>query len=320
MGSSTISGCSPSQEKDGASKRMNTRQLSHFLSVLENCSILRAAAQLNLSQPALSKSISKLEDEYGTLLFERRPRGVRPTAFAFTLERHARRILADIERSRRTASDTISGSLGDVLIGTGPVFVHMVSAAVRDMLAEHPNIKFSVIQGHNAALRSALLANSIDLFVAMISGYEDTEQFTILQLVADKIVCVCRRGHPLMDGRPLASDLLHYGWILPEEGETGRTMLETYFRNRELPPMRVQITTNSDRVVRYFLQQTDLIGLLPEIIVDHPEYHDIAIIPLQELSLSRKAGIVRRREQHFSHTIEIFEKFLGKHVRSVKAC
>jgi DNA-binding transcriptional LysR family regulator len=112
---------------------MNTRQLKHFLAVLESRSILKAAAQLNISQPAVSKSISKLEEEYGTSLFERLSRGVRPTAFALRFERHARRILADIERSRRAANDIISGTSGTVLIGTGPVFVPVVSAAVHDM-------------------------------------------------------------------------------------------------------------------------------------------------------------------------------------------
>ena len=294
---------------------MNTRQLSHFLSVLENRSILKAASQLNISQPALSKSVSKLEAEYGTLLFERLPRGVRPTAFALTLERHARRILADVERSLVSASHIISGLSGNVLIGTGPVFVPMVSAAVGDMLAEHPNVNFSIIQGHNTALRSALLANSIDIFVAMISGHEDVAEFKIDDLTSDKIACVCRQGHPLVGRQVSGSDLMAYGWVLPEEGETGRTMLEAYFRARELPPLQVQITTNSDRVIRYFLQQTNLLGLLPETIVDHPEYSSIAPIDIDDLVMSRRIGIVRRQGPHFSSAVDVFESFLRNNIR-----
>lgn len=292
---------------------MNTRQLKHFLAVLETRSILRAATQLNISQPALSKSISKLEEEYGTLLFERMTRGVRPTAFALTLERHARRILADIDRSRRAADDIISGTHGTVLIGTGPVFVPVVSAAVHAMVSAHPNVTFSIAQGHNAALRSALLANSIDLFIGMISGDEDSTDFKMRELVSDKIVCVCRKDHPLLRGRPVAADLLHYGWVLPEDGETGRATLEAFFRSRNLPSMRVQITTNSDRVARYFLQRTDMIGLMPEIIVDYDEYQNIASIPIPDLSLSRRVGVVCRQAQHFSQAAELFERYLEQH-------
>lgn len=291
---------------------MNTRQLKHFLAVLESRSILKAAAQLNISQPALSKSISKLEEEYGTSLFERLSRGVRPTAFALRFERHARRILADIERSRRAANDIISGTSGTVLIGTGPVFVPVVSAAVHDMISEHPSVDFSIVQGHNAALRSALMANAIDLFVGMISGAGDSGEFRTRQLISDKIVCVCRKDHRLLRGRPVATDLLEYGWVLPEEGETGRTMLEAFFRNRNLPTIRVTITTNSDRVARYFLQRTDLIGLMPEIVVDHEEYHDIAAVPIPDLSFSRDVGIVSRQEQHFSQVVDLFETYLER--------
>ncbi len=291
---------------------MNTRQFGHFLSVLENRSILRAAHQLNISQPALSKSISKLEDEYGTRLFDRLPRGVRPTAFALTLERHARRILADVERSRATAGEIASGSRGTVHVGTGPAFVPAVAAAVRDMLAEHPNVDFSLIEGHNAALRAALLVNSIDVFVAMISGHEDAAEFKVHHVVTDRIVCVCRNGHPLLGRTLAAEDLVGFDWILTEPGEIGRTMLEAYFRARELPPLRVQITTNSDRMVRSFLKDTDLLGILPESVVDEYEHDHISAIALPDLTMLRKVGIVTRREQHFSDSIEIFEGHLER--------
>jgi DNA-binding transcriptional LysR family regulator len=296
---------------------MNTRQFGHFLSVLENRSILRAAHQLNISQPALSKSISKLEEAYGTRLFDRLPRGVRPTAFALTLERHARRILADVERSRATAGEIASGAQGTVHVGTGPAFVPVVSAAVRDMLAEHPNVDFSLVEGHNAALRASLLVNSIDVFIAMISGHEDAKEFRVRHLVTDKIVCVCRKGHPLLGHSLTADDLVGFSWILPETGEIGRTMLEAYFRARELPPLHVQITTNSDRMVRSFLKNSDLIGILPEAFVERFEHDYICAIPLPDLTMSRKVGVVKRREQDFSESVEIFERFLERRLVSL---
>src|SRR5690606_28277321 len=76
---------------------MNVKQLNHFLAVLEHGSILKASLRLNLSQPALSKSIAGLEGYFGVPLFKRLPRGVEPTAFALALERHARRILTDFD-------------------------------------------------------------------------------------------------------------------------------------------------------------------------------------------------------------------------------
>ena len=111
---------------------MNVRQLSHFLAVLESGSMLKASRQLNLTQPALSKSIATLEGIYGVKLFERLARGVQPTAYALALERHARRILDDLQTSQNAVDALASGASGSIAFGTGSSFV----AAVSDTIGE----------------------------------------------------------------------------------------------------------------------------------------------------------------------------------------
>ena len=69
---------------------MDLKQLRNLVAVLEAGSINKAAERLHISQPALSKSISKLEAELGVLLFERDGRGVQPTRYADTLRECAR--------------------------------------------------------------------------------------------------------------------------------------------------------------------------------------------------------------------------------------
>lgn len=286
--------------------------------MLEHKSLLKASELLDISQPALSKSIVRLEHEYGARLFERLPRGVRATEFAIEFEYHARRMLADFNRSLERAKDVVEGRQGKVLVGTGPMFVPSVNAAVKDTLAIHPQLSFSIVEGHNAALRSALLAGRIDFYVAMISGAEDAREFRIRRLTTDRIVCVCRHGHELISRAPKAEDLLAFGWVLPEEDEIGRVMIESYFRQRNLPPMRVDVTTNSDRVARYFLRESNLIGLMPAMIVEQPEYRDIVAIPLKDFSLERNIGIVSRPGQHFSRAVERFESALAARLTEIR--
>ncbi len=69
---------------------MDMRQIRHLLAVAEHGNILRAAAAIHISQPALSRSIQNLEHELGVKLLERGPRGVAPTVYGTALLKHAR--------------------------------------------------------------------------------------------------------------------------------------------------------------------------------------------------------------------------------------
>ena len=95
---------------------MDSRQLRYFIAVYEQRNLSRAADQANVAQSALSHHISNLEAEFATPLFERKPRGMEPTAAGERLYEHARiilRAMAAAEREikeGRTASPATSRS------------------------------------------------------------------------------------------------------------------------------------------------------------------------------------------------------------------
>jgi DNA-binding transcriptional LysR family regulator len=262
---------------------MNARQLSHFIAALELGSLQRAAQKMNLSQPAMSKSITRLEEEYGTVLFERTPRGIQPTAFARELERHARRVLADIERSHGIARRMRSGKHGTIAIGAGPVFIPKINRIVSGMIADGYDGGFTVLQDYNDNLRRRLQLNEIDLYIAMITGREHPEDFHTELLCTDRIVCACRRGHPILKGELTDDRLLAFNWIAHEDGEIGRLLLEGYFASRQLARPNIQVVTNSDKTLRHFARTSDMICIVPEIALSQPGYEGMRLIASQGL-------------------------------------
>jgi LysR family transcriptional regulator of gallate degradation len=285
---------------------MNARQLSHFLAALELGSLQRAAEKMNLSQPAMSKSIARLEGEYGTALFERTPRGIQPTAFARELERHARRVLADIARSHGVARRMRSGKHGTISIGAGPVFIPKINEIVGGMIADGYDGGFTVLQDYNDNLRRRLQLNEIDLYIAMITGREHPEEFHTELLFTDRIVCACRDGHPIFAGELTDDRLLDFNWIAHEDGEIGRLMLEGYFTSRQLARPNIQVVTNSDKTLRHFARATDMICIVPEIALSQPGYEGMKLIASEALTFTRKVGLVTRDAPAFSIIVEEF--------------
>src|SRR5690606_31430680 len=87
------------------SGRMELTQLQHFLKVVECGGFTRAAEELVMSQPALSRSVARLEEELGQPLFERKPRSVVLTSAGELLEARARRIMALVEDTKAEITD-----------------------------------------------------------------------------------------------------------------------------------------------------------------------------------------------------------------------
>ncbi len=128
-------------------------------------SLLRAATVLGLGQPALSRSLAQAEAMIGARLFERHPRGVRPTEAGLVLVRLARRVLAEIRRADE-ALDRIGQSAA---IGALPVAaVGVLPGALIRLKANHPDIQVRVEQGRMEELLALLAAGEIDLVVGRL--------------------------------------------------------------------------------------------------------------------------------------------------------
>ena len=144
---------------------MLTDQLRYFVAAARSEHMARAAEQLDLSQPALSRSIQKLEEELGLPLFDRVGRGVRLNEAGKILLRRVDRANAEFEDALRELKDF--GATKSVSVGYLSTFgVRLIPELVKGFSALEPDLQFNLFEGPSPLLTKQLLNGEVDLCVS----------------------------------------------------------------------------------------------------------------------------------------------------------
>ncbi|MBU2868348.1 LysR family transcriptional regulator [Pacificibacter marinus] len=290
----------------------NPRQYAHFIAVLEQGTLLGAAQMVNLSQPALSKSILTLEDEYGVKLFDRHPRGLMPTVYGQALEHHARRILFDIDQSKHDLTALEAGSSGRVRIGVGQALIKFVEDALVELETDFPDANHTVITSYAEGLRLALQENRVDVVLGMVNRLVEDEEFVTTIVANDHIVGLCHQSHPLAGQEVSLEQLRGQDWVVPERGEVVRSALEAFYLLNREPLPRFKVVTNIPDVVGRFVRDFNLLSLSPSGSFYEFQNFGVASFEIKNFQFERQIGLVRRAGVAINPLSAAFEKLLRK--------
>ena len=145
---------------------MNTRQLRHFLAVMDLGSLSAAAKSVHLSLPALSRSLQALEDELRVPLFDRQERRLRPTPYATEYLQRARRIVFDEKEGARSLALMRAGEHGPLSFGMGSsIALNLLGPMLLRLLADAPGLYVKTLVQSTDVLAAALRREELDFFV-----------------------------------------------------------------------------------------------------------------------------------------------------------
>ncbi len=143
---------------------MDLLQLRYFQAVARHQHVSRAAAELHVAQPALSRSIARLEAELGVPLFDRRGRRVQLNRFGAMFLARAGRALGELDQGQHELRDAAGLAQGTVTIAAETL--RTVSGLVAGFLAGHPDVSFRLSQSPAPAMSAQLQAGEVDLCLA----------------------------------------------------------------------------------------------------------------------------------------------------------
>lgn len=179
---------------------MDLRRLRSFLKIVDTGSLTRAAASLNIAQPALSQQLASLELQFRQKLLIRGPQGVRPTEAGRVLYRHAQSLLKQFEQCEidvRSASDSLTGhvSVGVAPYSAGSTISLAFLKAVR---ATYPDVVLHIVEGFAVAFSELIMNGKLDM--AIMHGAGPMRGVKFQPLINEEFFLVASPDIPLPDG------------------------------------------------------------------------------------------------------------------------
>ncbi len=282
---------------------MNSRRLQHFLAVFEHRGFGRAAEELHVTKPALSKSIQLLEEELNVVLFERTASGVVPTLYADTLALYAKAVEAEMRNASREIARLSGAMKGEVKVGITPsVAAYLMPRTFLKLQDERPSITFNIVEGimdhHLLALRQGDLDFVIGGWVPGV--YPDLATEVVQR---DDVRVFAGAKHPLAGKKnvPLKS-LLDYAWVLPPPTQFWLQLFEKSFVSQGLQPPIPNAVTNSPSFIKATLLDHKYLSALPARSLNNEvQFGEIVALPVAEMAIAIDITVsYRKRDEHLT--------------------
>ncbi len=280
-----------------------------FLSVLACGSFHRAAQELNISQPALSRRIKGLERALGTTLIERSTRHVAPTAIGQQLRPLVARLLDEFEDSVLSIGGLGGRYTGQVTIASVPTAAfYFLPRVVRVFNQRFPGIRFRILDLSANEGLEAVARGEVEFGINFTGATRRDLRFT--PLLQDEFVLACRRDHPLAKSRELRwRDLGGYPLIGVSQSSGNRAVLDQALgRTKVKLDWFYEVTHLSTSLG---LVEAGLgISVLPKLATPQTEHPVIATIKLKNPVVSRTIGLVERHGARLTPAAERFRQLL----------
>lgn len=283
--------------------RLKTRQLLLLSALDQEGKIHGAARRLNMTQPAASRLLKDLEDLLEVPLFERLPRGMRPTWYGETMIRHARQALASLNQAHEELAALKAGRFGQVGVGaiTSPGLA-LLPMAIASVKREQPSLRVVLEIDSSPVLLAQLRRGRLDILVARVFAADDKSNLRYEPIRAEPICAVARPGHPLASAPGLTlADVAQAGWIVPPAGSVLRHRFELMFHEAGLKPPLDVIETAALLFTTRMLQQSDLLCVMATDVARYYAAHGIlTLVPLPMACQMDDFGLITRSDRLLS--------------------
>ncbi|EAA0499110.1 LysR family transcriptional regulator [Salmonella enterica subsp. enterica] len=284
-------------EKNGLfSQRIRLRHLHTFVAVAQQGTLGRAAETLNLSQPALSKTLNELEQLTGTRLFERGRLGAQLTVPGEQFLTHAVKVLDALNTAGQALNRKEDASADVVRVGALPTAaLGILPAAIGRFHQQQKSTSLQVATMNNTMLLAGLKSGEIDLGIGRMSDPELMGGLNYELLFLESLKLVVRPGHPLLQETITLSRVMEWPVVVSPKGTVPRQNAEALLQSQGCKMPAGCIETLSASLSRQLTVDYDYVWFVPSgAVKEDLRQATLVSLPVPTQSASEPIGILTR--------------------------
>lgn len=259
---------------------LNVRYLKVFRAIVKSGSVSGAARALNVSQPAVTKSLRMLEEDLGIALFQRVSGRLVITPEAQRLMPEVERLFGVLSGIKGMADELREGHGGTMTIAAVTTLsLSLVSKAIAKFTQQHPNVRFELKALSTVLAAQHVATNYVDMGV--LDAPTELSGMEAIPLCRSEVGCVMKRDHPLSAKEYIGPpDLLNLPLItFGEETFTGMSVRNTFYAANT--PMKVQCALNNTMMAYVLVRRGVGVALVDSFPILSGDFDDLTIRPFR---------------------------------------
>jgi len=296
---------------DRIGRRLKLRDLHFLMTVAQSGTMAKAAQQLAVSQPVVSKTISNLEHTLGVPLLDRTRLGVEPTMYGRVLLKHGAAIFDELRQSVEEIAFLADPAVGELRLGCPAVmFAGIVPVILNRLRRRHPRLTISLTQANSlAGLYRDLRDRNIELVLGRLAVPFIDEDLSAEILFNESLVVVAGTRNRWRRRQSIQlAELLHEPWVMPQD-DVGGTAVAELFSACGLKVPNPIVVGGGIHLHRALLADGRSLATLPASVLQFGEkYASVKVLPVKLPDLPRPVGIVTLRDRMISPVAQLFIK------------
>lgn len=278
--------------------RIKIRHLRVVDALDRHKSLLKASRALNVTQPALTRTLQEIEEIVGEELFERHPRGVRPNARGAVLVEAAHAVLGQLRRAQDSLEGLAQNNSNTTTVGALPVAASgLLPAVLSGLYRSGSELHVRLLHGRTDELLPRLASGEIDVVIGRLYPQLEGDGFHRRIMYVDPIALIARADHAIFaKACPQPEHVNRYRLILPTLSQHVERDITAVIETLGLSP-REYLRATSTSFVRELLLSTDCVTIMPGMLLAGDIGRgELRALPLQDAAQARPGGIILKNE------------------------
>jgi DNA-binding transcriptional LysR family regulator len=297
------------QWSDRVGRRLKLRDLHILLAVAKSGSMGKAAADLAISQPSISKAIADVEHAIGLRLLDRGPHGIEPTIYGRALLRCGTAVFDELRQGVKQLEFLTDPTAGELRFGCTETMAAGFASAVSDRVTrQHPRVVLQLIPGDSVTLVDReLRQRTIDFAIGPIFRLKLDEDVDAEILFDDQFVVMAGAESKWIRRRKLRlADLIDESWVLPPaDGVPGVSIAQT-FRAIGLEPPRAQMISFSLPLHYHLLSTGRFLTMLPRSMLRFGKHLPLKLLSVDMPKIPYPTAIITLKNRTLSPLAQLF--------------